>query len=165
MSVSRPSPRWRDDWPTFTGKISQAHLAGILSSLHLGDLYPEAEIVVSGTGFGTGTSSSDQALEEYIRPDLVFHIGCGTGILPSSPGSWAAVQVVIGVDFDPVAVKVIGKYRASIIIWKIKLKSREGNFLDVIAEDEKAEIIVANILAEAINELGSIIKPLLEGRG
>ena len=46
-----------------------------------------------------------------------------------------------------------------------KIEIREGNLLDVIAEDEKAEIIVANILAEAIIELAQIIKPYLKEAG
>lgn len=83
-------------------------------------------------------------LEEYIKPDdMVLDIGCGTGILSIIAGELGCKHV-IGVDFDPVAVKV-AKENIALNNMEDKIEIREGNLLDVIAEDEKAEIIVANI--------------------
>ena len=121
-----------------------------------------------GMAFGTGTHETTQLcvtkLEEYIRPnDMVLDIGCGTGILAIIAGELGC-RHVIGVDFDPVAVKV-ARENIALNHMEDKIEIREGNLLDVIAEDEKAEIIVANILAEAIIELARMIKPYLKEDG
>ena len=121
-----------------------------------------------GMAFGTGTHETTQLcvtkLEEYIRPDdMVLDIGCGTGILSIIAGELGC-RHVIGVDFDPVAVKV-ARENIALNHMEDKIEIREGNLLDVIAEDEKAEIIVANILAEAIIELARMIKPYLKEDG
>ncbi|MEG0509496.1 MAG: 50S ribosomal protein L11 methyltransferase [Eubacterium sp.] len=129
------------------------------------------EIVVNmdpGMAFGTGTHETTQLcvskLEDNINPgDLVLDIGCGTGIL-SIIAAELGCEKVIGVDFDPVAVKV-ARENINLNGMTPKIEIREGNLLDVIGVDEKADVIVANILAEAIIELSQIIKPYLKRGG
>ncbi|MDO4287710.1 MAG: 50S ribosomal protein L11 methyltransferase [Eubacterium sp.] len=131
----------------------------------------EDEIIVNmdpGMAFGTGTHETTKLcvtrLEEYVKPgDLVLDIGCGTGILAMIAAELGC-RKVIGVDLDPVAVKVA---RENIAMNGLddKIEIREGNLVEVIAEDEKAEIIVANILAEAIIELADMVIPFLKQGG
>lgn len=163
-----------DDWANSWKKYYKPTRVGksIIIKPTWEDYTPEAdEIVVNmdpGMAFGTGTHETTQLcvtkLEEYIRPDdMVLDIGCGTGILSIIAGELGC-RHVIGVDFDPVAVKV-ARENIALNNMEDKIEIREGNLLDVIAEDEKAEIIVANILAEAIIELARMIKPYLKEDG
>jgi ribosomal protein L11 methyltransferase len=127
------------------------------------------EIVINidpGMAFGTGTHETTQLcaikLEEYIKPgDVVLDIGCGTGVLSLIAGKLKAKKVV-AVDFDTLAVK-IARENAELNDLGGMVEIREGNLLDVI--DEKADVIVANILAAAIVELSGIIKPYLKENG
>lgn len=129
----------------------------------------EGEVVVNidpGMAFGTGTHETTQLcaikLEEYIKPgDIVLDIGCGTGVLSLIAGKLKAKKVV-AVDFDTLAVR-IAKENAELNDLGGMIEIREGNLLDVI--DEVADVIVANILAEAIVELSGIIKPYLKKDG
>ena len=68
----------------------------------------------------------------------------------------------MAVDFDTLAVK-IARENAELNDLGGMVEIREGNLLDVI--DEKADVIVANILAAAIVELSGIIKPYLKENG
>lgn len=127
------------------------------------------EIVINidpGMAFGTGTHETTQLcavkLEEYIKPgDIVLDIGCGTGVLSLVAGKLKAKKV-IAVDFDALAVQ-IAKENAELNELGNMIEIREGNLLDVI--EEVADVIVANILAEAIVELSGIIKPYLKKDG
>jgi len=129
----------------------------------------EGDVVINidpGMAFGTGTHETTQLcaikLEEYIKPgDVVLDIGCGTGVLSLIAGKLKAKKVV-AVDFDTLAVK-IARENAELNDLGSMIEIREGNLLDVI--DEVADVIVANILAEAIVELSGIIKPYLKEDG
>ena len=129
------------------------------------------EIIVNmdpGMAFGTGTHETTQLcvtkLEDYVHPgDLVLDIGCGTGILSIIAAELGCGRV-IGVDLDPVAVKV-ARENIELNGFSDKIEIREGNLVEVIAEDEQADLIVANILAEAIIELADMIIPFLKKDG
>ncbi|MDP4176737.1 MAG: 50S ribosomal protein L11 methyltransferase [Bacillota bacterium] len=126
------------------------------------------EIVVEidpGMAFGTGTHETTrmciEALEKYVSNDTtVFDIGTGSGILAISAAKLGAGKV-IGVDLDPVAVDS-AKENASFN----KLNNIEilyGNLMDVV--NGKAEIIVANIIAEIIVVLSEDVKKSLLPNG
>lgn len=126
------------------------------------------EIVVEidpGMAFGTGTHETTrmciEALEKYVSNDTtVFDIGTGSGILAISAAKLGAGKV-IGVDLDPVAVDS-AKENASYN----KLNNIEilyGNLMDVV--NGKAEIIVANIIAEIIVVLSEDVKKSLLPNG
>lgn len=111
------------------------------------------ELVVEldpGMAFGTGTHETTrmcvQALEKYVEKDsIVFDVGCGSGILAIAAAKLGAKKA-IGVDLDPAAVE------SSIEnVGYNKLDNIEilyGNLLDVV--DGKADVVVANILAEIV---------------
>lgn len=111
------------------------------------------ELVVEldpGMAFGTGTHETTrmcvQALEKYVKKDsIVFDVGCGSGILAIAAAKLGAKKA-IGVDLDPAAVE------SSIEnVGYNKLDNIEilyGNLLDVV--DGKADVVVANILAEIV---------------
>lgn len=114
----------------------------------------EDDIVVEldpGMAFGTGTHETTtmcvQGIENYVgNNSVVFDIGCGSGILGISAAKLGA-QKVIGVDLDPVAVKVS---KENILLNNVEniMEARYGNLMDVVTEN--ADIVVANIMADII---------------
>ena len=125
----------------------------------------DGELVVDldpGMAFGTGTHETTrmciQSLEKYVKEDsTVFDVGCGSGILAIAAAKLGA-KLAVGVDLDPVAVE------SSIEnVGYNKLKNIEilhGNLVEVI--DGKADIVVANILAEIICILTDDVKRVLK---
>lgn len=128
----------------------------------------DGELVVDldpGMAFGTGTHETTrmciQSLEKYVKEDsTVFDVGCGSGILAIAAAKLGA-KLAVGVDLDPVAVE------SSIEnVGYNKLKNIEilhGNLVEVI--DGKADIVVANILAEIICILTDDVKRVLKDGG
>lgn len=119
-----------------------------------------------GMAFGTGTHETTilciEALESYVRPDsTVFDIGCGSGVLSIAAAKLGAHKV-IGVDIDNVSVKVSNE---NIKINNVEdiVEIRNGNLLEVITN--KANIIVANIIAEIIAGMAKDIDKFLEEDG
>jgi ribosomal protein L11 methyltransferase len=121
----------------------------------------EDEIIIEldpGMAFGTGTHETTRmcvlALEKYINADsTVFDIGTGSGILAIAAAKMKAKRVV-GVDLDPVAVDSAKENVAYNNLENIEIL--EGNLLDVVKG--KADIVVANIIAEIICVLVDDVK-------
>lgn len=126
----------------------------------------EGEIIVEldpGMAFGTGTHETTtmciKQLEKYIKPSYtVFDIGCGSGIL-SIVSAKLGVKKVIGVDLDEVPVRVSTENVALNHVEDV-VEIKKGNLLDVV--EEKADLIVSNIIAEVIinltREIGDYLK-------
>lgn len=127
------------------------------------------EIIIEldpGMAFGTGTHETTmmciQKLEQYLKKDdAVFDIGCGSGILSIAAAKLGAGKV-IGVDLDAVSVESSRKNVAMNNVENI-VQIREGNLLDVV--DEKADLIVSNIVAEIIIDMTKNIKKYLNRDG
>ncbi len=125
----------------------------------------EEDIIIEldpGMAFGTGTHETTimcaQELEAYVNPaSLVFDIGCGSGILSIIAAKLGAKRV-IGVDLDKVAVEVsLQNIALNDVQGMVDIK--QGNLMDTI--DEKADIVVANIIADIIILLSKDIKNFL----
>lgn len=128
----------------------------------------EDEIIIEldpGMAFGTGTHETTsmciELLEKYIKPgDIVFDIGTGSGILAITSSKLGAGSVV-GVDLDEVAVKSATE---NVSINGIKnVKILHGNLVDVL--EGKANIVVANIIAEVVIGLTETVKPFISQNG
>lgn len=118
-----------------------------------------------GMAFGTGTHETTrmciEALDKYVKPNLtVFDVGCGSGILSIASAKLGAKHVV-GVDLDPVAVDSSNENISFNDLNNIEIL--EGNLLDVV--DGKADIVVANIIAEIICVLTKDVKKALNDGG
>ncbi len=128
----------------------------------------ESDIVVEldpGMAFGTGdhetTYMCAEAIESYLEEeDLVYDIGCGSGILGIVAAKLGA-RKVIGIDLDPVSVKV-SKDNVDINRENERVEIIHGNLLDVIDKSKKADLIVANIIAEVIYELADVLDDYLK---
>jgi ribosomal protein L11 methyltransferase len=131
-------------------------------------LEKEDDIVIEldpGMAFGTGDHETTKMcillLSEYVKKNSnVFDIGCGSGIL-SIAASKLGAENVIGVDIDDVAVKAA---RENVSISGLNnIDIRKGNLTDVI--EGKADVIVANIIADAIINLCKDVPKLLKKDG
>lgn len=111
-----------------------------------------------GMAFGTGTHETTRmcvkSLEKYVTKDsTVFDIGTGSGILAIAAAKLEAKRVV-GVDLDPVAVKSASENVKYNDISNIEIL--HGNLMEVV--DGKADIVVANIIADIIIFLADDVK-------
>ena len=128
----------------------------------------DGEIVIEldpGMAFGTGdhetTRMCMQALENHVKKDsTVFDVGCGSGILAISAAKLGA-KLAVGVDLDPVAVESAKENVAFNNVENIEILY--GNLVEVI--DGKADIVVANILAEIVCILTDDVKRVLKQDG
>lgn len=126
------------------------------------------ELIVNldpGMAFGTGTHETTrmciQALERYVKSNTtVFDVGCGSGILAIAAAKLGA-EKAIGVDLDPVAVESSIENVQYNDLNNIEILY--GNLVEVI--DGKADVIVANILAEIICILTDDVKRVLKEDG
>lgn len=114
-----------------------------------------------GMAFGTGTHETTtmciQQLEKYVNENSkVFDIGCGSGILAISAAKLGAKDV-LAVDLDEVAVKVS---KENVSLNNVDVKVIHGNLMEVV--NDKADIVVANIIADIIKILAKDIKNFMK---
>lgn len=119
-----------------------------------------------GMAFGTGTHETTrlciQFLEEHVTDKTaVLDIGTGTGILGIAAAKLGGSKV-IGVDIDPVAVKVARENIAFNHVEDI-VEVRQGDLFDKVRE--QVDIVVANIIADVIIELSKNIRKVLKKDG
>lgn len=123
----------------------------------------EQDIIIQmdpGMAFGTGTHETTQMcsilLDKYISDGSeVLDVGCGTGIL-SIIASKLGAKKVEAIDIDEVAVRV-AKENIEINGESLKIKAFKAILSDLQAGEQKYDIIVANIIANVIIDLSSLI--------
>ncbi len=128
----------------------------------------EDEIIVEldpGMAFGTGTHETTRmcikALEKYVKPSsTVFDIGTGSGILAISAAKLGS-EKVIGVDLDPVAVDSAKNNVSFNDLNNIEILY--GDLMEVV--NGKADIVVANIIADVIIFLTETVKQFIKDEG
>lgn len=105
-----------------------------------------------GMAFGTGTHPTTvmciQALERTVKSgDIVVDVGTGSGVLSIAAALLGAAEVK-ALDLDEIAVTTA---RVNVELNKVSdiVNVSQNNLLDG-SEDESAEVVVANILAEVI---------------
>lgn len=116
-----------------------------------------------GMAFGTGTHETTRmcinAIEKYMKKgDSLIDIGCGSGIL-SIAAAHLGAEKVIAVDLDKLAVKV-SKENVDLNGFSNTIDVRYGDLTDVI--EEKADVIVANIIADIIAKLSENIADFMK---
>lgn len=118
-----------------------------------------------GMAFGTGTHETTrmcvEALEKNVEANsVIYDIGTGSGILAIAAAKLGAKEV-LGVDLDPVAVDSAEQNVQHNKLNNIKII--EGNLVEVV--EGKADIVVANIIAEIICILIDDVKKVLKTGG
>lgn len=116
--------------------------------------------------FGSGTHETTftclEAIGKYLEPDdLVFDIGCGSGILSVAAALLGASQVT-GVDFSAVACRTA---KENVVANHVEKTVRiiEGNLADDI--EGKADLVVANIIADVIIGLSEDVGEYMKDDG
>jgi ribosomal protein L11 methyltransferase len=118
-----------------------------------------------GMAFGTGTHETTRMcsilLDKYITQDCkVLDVGCGTGILSIISAKLGAEKVQAA-DIDGVAVRV-AKENVEINGETAKIEVFQGILSDINPDINKYSIIVANIIANVIIDLSSLIPYYLD---
>ena len=129
----------------------------------------EGEIVIEidpGMAFGTGTHETTSMCINQIEKNLkagdrVIDIGSGSGIL-SMAAVLLGAEKATGVDLDPVAVRVALE-NVELNNLQDKIEILHGNLTDVI--EEKADIVVANIMADIILILLEDVREFIKDDG
>lgn len=119
-----------------------------------------------GMAFGTGTHETTslcvKMLEKYQKKgDKVLDVGCGSGIL-SIAAALLGAEDVLGVDIDPVAVSVAAENIALNGVADTA-KAQYGDLTKGI--DYKADIVVANLMADLVMMLAEDAAKHMNGDG
>lgn len=131
----------------------------------------EEEIVLEidpGMAFGTGSHETTKMcvhfLEEFLEEGgTVVDVGCGSGILSIAAAKLGAKKVY-ALDLDPVAVQVTEENAKRNQCEEI-VEVRQSDLLKELPEDTKADIIIANIIADIVIDLTQIVIPHLKKNG
>lgn len=127
------------------------------------------EIIIEmdpGMAFGTGTHETtrlcSQLLEKYVKKgDTIIDVGCGTGIL-------SIIAVKLGashadaIDIDDVAARVT-RENCNINGVLDYITVKKGVLADL--ESQKADIVVANIIADVVISLTALMPSYLKKGG
>lgn len=167
VSTEMHEEDWANNWKKYY-KPTKVGERIVIKPIWEAYVESDEELVVEldpGMAFGTGNHETTrmcvEALEKYVKTDTtVFDIGTGSGILAIVASKLGAKHVV-GVDLDPVAVD---SAKENVEFNKLhNIEILEGNLLDVV--DGKADIVVANIIAEIICILTDDVKKVLNKGG
>ncbi|MCK4869622.1 MAG: 50S ribosomal protein L11 methyltransferase [Gammaproteobacteria bacterium] len=122
-------------------------------------------ILDPGLAFGTGTHPTTALCLEWLDEnihgnEIVIDYGCGSGILAMAAIKLGA-QKVYAVDIDPEAIIVTKE--------NIKINKLPTDKIEVLLPEKlpeiKADILIANILANPLMNLAPLFKTLIKSRG
>ncbi len=117
-------------------------------------------LIDPGQAFGTGAHPTTRlcliALEEHLLPgDVVFDLGCGSGILSITAARLGAARVR-ALDIDPLAVSSANENVSRNGVESI-VRVEDGSLGELLAGCEQesvcADILLANILASVLEDL------------
>ena len=147
---------WSTTWKEYFHPIKVGDLIVIKPSWEEYNASPD-DIIIEldpGMAFGTGThhttSMCIRLLEEIIKGGQeVFDVGTGSGVLAITAAKLGAMKVT-AVDFDPVAVRVAKENIEANHVSEI-ITTGQSDLLKNV--DGKADVIIANIIADIIIRL------------
>lgn len=160
---------WATAWKKYYNPVKISEKFTIVPTWETYEPASSDELIIEldpGMAFGTGTHPTTvmciQALEKYVKPgDAVIDVGTGSGIL-SIAAALLGAKSVRALDLDPVAVD---SAKINVKLNKVQhiVTVSQNNLLDRI--EERANVIVANILAEIILRFVDDAYRLLENHG
>jgi ribosomal protein L11 methyltransferase len=159
---------WATAWKKYYHPVKISEKVTIVPTWEIYTPVSSDELIIEldpGMAFGTGTHPTTvmciQALETSVRPgDRVIDVGTGSGVL-SIAAAMLGAEDVRAYDLDEVAVT---SARLNIKLNKVsdKVTISQNNLLDGV-EENTADVVVANILAEVIlrftDDVARVVKP------
>jgi len=151
---------WANNWKEFYKPFRVTEKIVIKPSWEEFDK-KEDDIIVEldpGMAFGSGdhetTSMCIKLIDKYLTEDMsVIDVGCGSGIL-SIVASKLGAKNIFAVDLDEIAVKATNE---NLKLNKIEnVEVAHGNLLEMT--NKKADLVIANIVAQVIIMLNNDIK-------
>ena len=160
---------WANNWKTFFKPMAVGERLWI-SPTWTASEPPRGRTVLRidpGMAFGTGGHETTrlmlEAMEPLITPDAaVLDIGCGSGILSIAAMLLGAKQAV-GVDIDPLAVKTAMENGAENGFGAPAYTVMQGDLAKTVTG--QYDLVVANIVADAILALTPAVPPFLKPGG
>lgn len=151
---------WLNNWRKFFKPTPVGEKLLINPSWYT-DTDPEGRLVINidpGLAFGTGKHETTrlcmEALERWVKGgERVLDVGCGSGILGIAAVLLGA-ESAFGVDIDETAVRTANE-NAEVNHVGDKVQAIAGDLVDKVSE--KYDIVVANIVADAIIALSASI--------
>ena len=159
---------WRNNWKQFFKPMPVGERLLINPSWYT-DTDPEGRAVLNidpGLAFGTGKHETTrlclEAVERYIKEgDSVLDVGCGSGILGIAAVLLGAGEA-FGVDIDETAVRTANE-NAEVNKVGGRFTAIAGDLVDKV--QGKYDLVVANIVADAIIALSASVKAFLKPDG
>ncbi|WP_368293170.1 50S ribosomal protein L11 methyltransferase [Dehalobacter sp. TBBPA1] len=166
-SVMVKEEDWENEWKQYFKPVRIGKRFLIKPTWEQADAQDQVVIIEidPGMAFGTGTHPTTalclEALEDYIQEGSdVFDIGTGSGILAVAAAKLGA-NVQAG-DIDSLAVR-IARQNAALNHMEDKIKVETGNLGEVFTG--KADVVIANIIADIIIELLPSLPQLMKPEG
>lgn len=159
---------WKDKWKDYFKPFKIGHRIVIKPTWEVYEAL-ENDIVIEmdpGSAFGSGTHETTsmcvKLVEKVLKSsDVVYDIGCGTGILGLAAAKLGAKKV-IGVDIAEDAIIATNENAKNNDLEDI-VEARLGNLTDVL--ESQADIVVANIMADIIIEMTETIETFVKNDG
>jgi ribosomal protein L11 methyltransferase len=159
---------WATAWKKYYNPVKISEKFTIVPTWEIYHPVSSDELIIEldpGMAFGTGTHPTTvmciQAIERTVRPgDRVIDVGTGSGVL-SIAAAMMGAEDVRAYDLDDVAVT---QAKLNIKLNKVNniVTVSQNNLLDGV-EENSADVIVANILAEVIlrftDDAARVVKP------
>ena len=119
-----------------------------------------------GMAFGTGTHETTgmcvELVEKYVTPGVTaIDVGTGTGILAIAAAHMGAKDV-LAIDIDRVAVRVAAE-NIRINGFENTIRCAAGDLLENV--DERADVVIANIIADVIIMMAGPVRSHIEEGG
>ena len=159
---------WQNNWRKYFQPIPVGERLLINPSWYT-DTDPQGRAVLNidpGLAFGTGKHETTrlcmEAIERNIRGgEEVLDVGCGSGILGIAAVLLGA-ESALGVDIDATAVRTANE-NAAVNHVADRFSAIEGDLVDKI--HKKFDLVVANIVADAIISLSASVRSFLNPGG
>ena len=169
---------WNDNWKEYFKPFRLYDDIVILPNWTEYDDIKENDKVIrieSVSAFGTGTHETTKlcikALKTYLKDDMdILDVGCGSGIL-SIAGVYLGASYVKGFDIDPRAVTAshenaaVNGFSEDRIDFALGNMLEEKSYNELLKDERKYDIVVANILADVIIPLSAKVHPFLKENG
>lgn len=167
---------WINNWKAYFKPFRAANDIVIKPTWEDYETENDSDILIEidpGIAFGTGSHETTklciQALDKYVQEgDSILDVGCGSGILSIAALKLGAKHAT-AIDIDEIAVKVAAENFAVNQIPPNRYSLFDGDLISNAFLKVKAgtghDIIVANILADVIIPLTSVIRPHLKKDG